>query len=200
LQQEGSLTHVPDGYFAERRYFTRPRGQELPTLLCRYDGFGQRHLDADHSPVPGLTDSPLALSIVAALQFLPIMLLSLVGGAVADRIPRRHLMFWTQLLGALQTILLGTLTITGTVTIWHIYVLAITLGIVNALNIPLRLAFVSELVPRELLPIAVALTSSAQNLGRIVGRPSAASRLPPSASAHHFTSTQRVSPASSSHC
>jgi MFS family permease len=67
-----------------------------------------------------LTDSPLALSIVAALQFLPIMLLSLVGGAVADRIPRRNLMFWTQLLGALQAIPLGTLTITGTVTIWHI--------------------------------------------------------------------------------
>jgi MFS family permease len=116
-----------------------------------------------------ITDSPLSLAIVASLQFLPIMLLSLVGGAVADRFPRRMLMFWTQLLGATQAILLGTLTITGTVTIWHIYALAITLGIVNALNMPLRLAFVSELVPRELLPVAVALTASAQNLGRIVG-------------------------------
>ncbi len=116
-----------------------------------------------------ITDSPLSLAIVASLQFLPIMLLSLIGGAVADRFPRRMLMFWTQLLGATQAILLGTLTITGTVTIWHIYALAITLGIVNALNIPLRLAFVSELVPRELMPVAVTLTASAQNLGRIVG-------------------------------
>lgn len=116
-----------------------------------------------------LTDSPFALAIVASLQFLPIMLLSLVGGAIADRFPRRNLMFWTQFLGAAQAIVLGTLTITGTVTIWHIYALAITLGIVNALNMPLRLAFVSELVPRELMPVAVALTASAQNLGRIVG-------------------------------
>src|SRR6478736_5490624 len=116
-----------------------------------------------------ITDSPLSLAIVASLQFLPIMLLSLIGGAVADRFPRRMLMFWTQLLGATQAILLGTLTITGTVTIWHIYALAITLGIVNALNIPLRLAFVSELVPRELMPVAVTLTASAQNLGRIIG-------------------------------
>jgi MFS family permease len=116
-----------------------------------------------------ITDSPLSLAIVASLQFLPIMLLSLIGGAVADRFPRRMLMFWTQLLGATQAILLGTLTITDTVTIWHIYALAITLGIVNALNIPLRLAFVSELVPRELMPVAVTLTASAQNLGRIVG-------------------------------
>ncbi len=116
-----------------------------------------------------LTDSPLALAFVASLQFLPIMLLSLVGGAVADRFPRHKLMFWTQLLGATQAILLGTLTIAGTVTVWHIYALAITLGIVNALNMPLRLAFVSELVPRELLSVAVALTASAQNLGRIIG-------------------------------
>lgn len=116
-----------------------------------------------------ITDSPLALAIVASLQFLPIMLLSLIGGAVADRFPRRKLMFWTQFLGAAQAVLLGTLAITDTVTIWHIYALAITLGVVNALNMPLRLAFVSELVPRDLLPVAVTLTASAQNLGRIVG-------------------------------
>lgn len=116
-----------------------------------------------------LTDSPLALASVASLQALPILLLSLVGGAVADRLPRHKLMFWTQLVGAMQAMLLGALAISGTVTVWHIYVLAVTLGIVNALNIPLRLAFVSELVPRDLLPVAVALTASAQNAGRIIG-------------------------------
>lgn len=116
-----------------------------------------------------LTNSPLALATVASLQFLPIMLLSLIGGALADRFPRRKLMFITQALAATQAILLGVLVVTHTVTIWHIYVLAVTLGLINALDAPLRQAFVSELVTIETLPNAIALTALAQNLGRIVG-------------------------------
>ena len=85
-----------------------------------------------------LTNSPIALATVTSLQFLPIMLLSLVGGAVADRLPRRRLMFTTQSLAACQAVLLGVLVLTNTVTIWHIYLLAITLGTINALDAPLR--------------------------------------------------------------
>lgn len=116
-----------------------------------------------------LTGSSLALATVASLQFLPIMLLALVGGAVADRFPRRKLMFFTQSFAALQALVLGTLVITDTVTIWHIYTLAITLGIINALDNPLRTAFVSELVGLKTLPNAIALVSMIQNMGRIVG-------------------------------
>jgi MFS family permease len=116
-----------------------------------------------------LTDSPLALAIVASLQFLPVMLFSLLGGAMADRFPRRNLMFITQSLGAAQALLLGVLTMTGTVSIWHVYVLAITLGMINALEAPLRQAFVGELVPTIYLPNAIAMQSMVQNLGRIVG-------------------------------
>jgi predicted MFS family arabinose efflux permease len=106
---------------------------------------------------------------VTSLQFLPVFLFSLIGGAIADRFPRQRLLFITQSLGATQAILLGTLCITGSVSIWHIYVLAVTLGIINALEAPLRQAFVSELVPVTHLPNAIAMVSMAQNLGRIVG-------------------------------
>jgi MFS family permease len=116
-----------------------------------------------------LTNSSLALATVASLQFLPIMLFSLIGGAVADSFPRRKLMFFTQAFAALQALGLGVLVITDAVTIWHIYVLAVTLGIINALDNPLRQAFVSELVDVPRLPNAIALVSMVQNMGRIVG-------------------------------
>jgi MFS family permease len=116
-----------------------------------------------------LTNSSLSLAAVASLQFLPIMLLALVGGAVADRFPRRKLMFATQTLAAVQAVVLGLLVATGHVTIWHVYALALTLGVINALDTPLRQAFVSELVPVAQLPNAIALTAMVQNMGRIVG-------------------------------
>lgn len=116
-----------------------------------------------------LTNSPLALATVAALQFLPITFLSLFGGAISDRFSRRKLMLATQLLGALQAALLGVLIVTGAIAIWHVYVLAFTLGVINALGMPLQLAFVSDFVPPSMLPVAVAMTAMAQNFGRIFG-------------------------------
>lgn len=116
-----------------------------------------------------LTGSPLALAIVTSLQFLPVMLLSLIGGALADRFPRRRLMILTQTLGATQATVLGILCATGTISIWHIYLLAMSLGVINALDAPLRQAFLGELVPPIYLPNAIAMGSLAQNLGRIVG-------------------------------
>jgi MFS family permease len=116
-----------------------------------------------------LTDSPFALATVASLQFLPVMLLSLIGGAVADRFPRRKLMLFTQSCAAVQACILGLLVVTGTINVWYIYAMAITLGISNALEAPLRQAFISELVPIGYLPNAIALQSMVQNLGRIIG-------------------------------
>jgi len=116
-----------------------------------------------------LTASPLSLAIVTSLQFLPVMLLSLIGGALADRFPRRRLLAVTQSLGAAQAAMLGLLCATGTIDIWHIYVLAVTLGVINALDAPVRQAFTSELVPPAYLPNAIAMGSLAQNMGRIVG-------------------------------
>ncbi|MGV1831107.1 MFS transporter [Agrobacterium vitis] len=116
-----------------------------------------------------LSDSSLALATVTSLQFLPIMLLALVGGVVADRFPRRRLMAITQSLAAVQALVLGVLVMTDTIALWHIYLLALSLGVINALDNPLRQAFVSELVDVPRLGNAIALVSMMQNLGRIIG-------------------------------
>jgi MFS family permease len=116
-----------------------------------------------------ISGSPISLAIVTSLQFLPVMLLSLIGGALADRFPRRRLMAITQTLGAAQAAVLGVLCLTDVVSIWHIYVMAMSLGVINALDAPLRQAFISELVPTPYLPNAIAMGSLAQNLGRIIG-------------------------------
>lgn len=116
-----------------------------------------------------LSDSPLALASVASLQFAPIMIFSLLGGAIADRFPRRKLMFMTQLLAALQAVVLGTIVASGNVTLWQIYLLAGVLGTINAIDQPLRIAFAGELVDAGRLPNAIALSTMAQNLGRVVG-------------------------------
>lgn len=116
-----------------------------------------------------LTNSPLALGTVVSLQFLPITFFTLFGGAFADRFPRRRVMFFTQTAAGLQALLLGTLVVTGTVQIWHVFVLAATLGLINSLDGPLRTAFAVDLVGREHLSNAVSLNSLVQNLGRILG-------------------------------
>ena len=116
-----------------------------------------------------LTNSPVALAIVTSLQFLPIFIFSLIGGAIADRFPRQKLMFFTMAMGGLQAAVLGILCLTGHISIWHIYVLAVSLGVINALDAPLRQSFISELVPVSHLPNAIAMGSLAQNLGRIIG-------------------------------
>ena len=116
-----------------------------------------------------LTGSALALGTVTALQFLPITLFTLFGGVIADRVPKRKVLMITQSLALVQATLMGILVVTGTVEIWHIYLLALMLGTVNAIDGPVRQSFVVELVGREQLVNAVALNSSIFNVARIVG-------------------------------
>ena len=114
-----------------------------------------------------LTPDPLALGIVGALQFGP--LLVPYGGAVADRWPRRNVLVATQAAAGLLALILFLLTVTHTVQLWHVFVLAFCLGIVNAVDMPTRQAFVSEMVPRENLLNAISLNSAQFNASRIVG-------------------------------
>ena len=116
-----------------------------------------------------MTGSPLALGTVTALQFLPIMLFTLFGGVFADRLPKRRMLVITQSLALLQASVLAVLVVTGSVELWHVYVLALFLGTINAFDGPVRQAFVVELVGRENLVNAVALNSSIFNVARIVG-------------------------------
>ena len=116
-----------------------------------------------------LTKSAWALGIVGALQFLPVMIFALFGGALADRIPKRKVILFTQSFSLVQAAALWLLIATGTVQLWHIFVLAILLGLTNAVDMPTRQAFVAEMTGREDLPNAIALNSSVFNLARIVG-------------------------------
>src|SRR6266568_1112758 len=107
-----------------------------------------------------LTHSAWQLGLVGALQALPILLFSLFAGVFADRWPKRHILLLTQSAAMIQAFLLWALIVTGTVQLWHIYVLAVLLGITRSLDTPTRQSFVVEMVGREDLPNAVALNSS----------------------------------------
>jgi MFS family permease len=116
-----------------------------------------------------LTHSAVQLGLVGALQALPVLLFSLIGGVLADRWPKRRVLLYTQTAAMLQALLLWILVATGTVQLWHVYVLALLLGLTSCLSRPASRSFVVELVGRADLPNAMALNSSLSNLTRIVG-------------------------------
>lgn len=116
-----------------------------------------------------LTQSPMAIGLVATLQFLPVLLLSLIGGVIADRVPRFRLILTTQLLAMLLVGIFALLVSSGQIQIWHIYLLALLQGIVNAIDQPVRQAFAIELVSKTDRSNAIALNSIMFNLSRIIG-------------------------------
>jgi MFS family permease len=116
-----------------------------------------------------LTHSAWQLGLVGALQSLPVLLFSLFGGVFADRWPKRRVLLVTQAAAMIQALLLWALVATGTIQLWHLYVLAMLLGLTNSLGRPTSQAFVVEMVGREDLPNAIALNSSLSTLARIVG-------------------------------
>ncbi len=116
-----------------------------------------------------LTHSAWQLGLVGALQAVPILLFSIFGGVFADRWPKRRVLLVTQAAAMIQALLLWVLIATGTLHLWHLYVLALLLGLTNSLGRPASRAFVVEMVGREDLPNAVALNSSLSSLTRIVG-------------------------------
>lgn len=116
-----------------------------------------------------LTHSAWLLGLVGALQFLPVMVLSLFGGVLADRLPKRTALLFTQSFALVQATVMWILVATGTVQIWHIMILAALLGLTNSLDMPTRQAFVVEMVGREDLPNGVALNSSIFNMARVLG-------------------------------
>ncbi len=117
-----------------------------------------------------LTDnSGTALGITTGLQFLPMLLFSLWGGVLADRYSKRRLLAGTQLFMGATALVLGVLDITDVVNVWHVYLLALLLGLGAALDHPVRAAFVSEMVGTDDLPNAVGLNSASFNAARIVG-------------------------------
>jgi MFS family permease len=116
-----------------------------------------------------LTNSGTALGVVTALQFGPALGLGLYGGVLADRGNKRLLLLATQSALALLALVLGVLDVAGVVTYWQVLLLALLLGVVTAIDTPVRQSFVVEMVGREDLANAVALNSTTFNAGRILG-------------------------------
>lgn len=114
-------------------------------------------------------DSGAALGLVLALQFTPVLLLSLYGGKLADRYDKRRLIIIANASWAVLALVLGLLVVTGAVQLWHVFVFAAGFGAVSALEVPVRQSFVSELVGRELLPNALSLNAATFNTARILG-------------------------------
>ena len=116
-----------------------------------------------------LTRDPIWLGIVAAAQFLPVMVLGLFAGVAADALPKRQVLIWTQVTMMLLAAILAVLVISGVVEVWMILVLAFLLGIANAVDMPVRQSFAFELVGREEVGSAVALNSAMFNGARVIG-------------------------------
>jgi MFS family permease len=114
-------------------------------------------------------DSGTALGMVTALQFTPLLLLTLYGGRLADRYDKRALLVGANLVSGALALLLALLALTGTVRLTHIYIAALGIGLVNAVEIPTRMSFVSELVRPELLPNASALSTAYFSIARVMG-------------------------------
>ena len=116
-----------------------------------------------------LTSDPLILGLVTALAFLPVLVLGLFGGLIADALPKRQTLIATQTVQMALAFILFALVVTDTVQVWQILVLATILGITNAVDMPTRQAFTVEMVGREDVANAVALNSAIFNGARIVG-------------------------------
>ena len=116
-----------------------------------------------------LTRSAWSLGLVSALQFIPVLFLSPVGGAMSDRFAKRRVLLVTQSTMMLQAFVLFALVRSGQVRFWHVAVLATIYGLGRAVDIPARQAFVTDLVGKPDLPNAVALNSIIFNSARIVG-------------------------------
>ncbi|MGH2445389.1 MAG: MFS transporter [Candidatus Limnocylindria bacterium] len=119
--------------------------------------------------VLALGGSPIQLGFVAVLQYGPAGVLASFGGVFADRIDKRRALILTQAAAACQALILFAVTATGIVEIWMVMVMAFVLGLVNAVDMPMRQSLAADLVPRNILANAIALNSMAFNSARIVG-------------------------------
>lgn len=114
-------------------------------------------------------DSPVALGIAIALQFLPTLALTLWAGVLADRLDKRKILLVVQVGIAACALGLGVLDLSGVVALWHVYVFCVLLGCFTAVETPARQSFVMEMVGREQVANAVALNSMTFNTARIIG-------------------------------
>ena len=116
-----------------------------------------------------MTNSPALLGIFGFANQIPILLLASVGGYVGDRYNRHRGVIWTQTVAMILSFVLAALALLGILRVWEIILIAFFAGVVNAFDVPIRQAFLVQMVGREDLPNAIALNSSIFNGARVVG-------------------------------
>jgi MFS family permease len=165
------MAKQPDASFGEK-YFPALRqrnfrlfwiGQCVSVIGTWMQNVGQAWLVLD------MTGSAAKLSVVSAIQFLPMMVLAIFAGPFVDRFPKRNTIIFTQSALALLALALALITWTHVVQYWMVLVLAFLLGMVQLIDNPTRQSYVIELAGRGALMNAVSLNSAAFNLARIVG-------------------------------
>ena len=147
-----------------------------------------------------LTHSPLAVGVLALAQFLPFTAFSLFAGVVVDRMDPRRTVIGTQICHMLLAATIATITLSGVVQAWHVYVIAFLGGTVQVLDAPARQQLTFRMVGRDALQNAVALNSSVFNASRIFGLPSRAYCSRRSAPGSASPSTRSASWPSSADC
>ena len=156
----------PGGAFAalsSRSYRIYISGQSLANTGAWMQSIAQDWL------IFNLTHSSTAVGVTMALQFLPILLLGLHAGAVADRLPRRRILLTTQSLNAAATLALAAMTLGGAVRPAHVYAFALLNGLIFAFDGPARQSFVTEVVPESRLRAAIALNAAVFQATRLIG-------------------------------
>jgi MFS family permease len=116
-----------------------------------------------------ISGSAAAIGVVSLGGTLPMLALGLVGGVVADRVPKRRVLLLTQSLIGTAALLYAALVLTGVVEVWHLMLVAALEGIAFAFNMPARQAFVAQVISRERLTNALALHNASANLARVLG-------------------------------
>ena len=118
-----------------------------------------------------LTNSAALLGVFGFANQIPILVLASVGGYVGDRYNRHLGVIWTQTVSMILAFTLAALTFTHLLQVWHLILIAFLVGIVNAFDVPIRQAFLVQMVGKEDLPNAIALNSSMFNSARVIGPP-----------------------------
>ena len=116
-----------------------------------------------------LTNSAFAVGLVSTLGSLPILLFTLYGGVVADRVDRHRFLIVLQSLMLIEALVLGSLVALDRITVEWVMILAVLFGLLAAFEVPVRQAFTADMVGKDDLMNAIALNSSAFNLARVVG-------------------------------
>ncbi len=136
--------------------------------LVSYTGMWVQRIAQDWL-VLSITGSPTAVGITTALQFLPTLLFGLIGGAIADRYPKRRVLLATQVGMSAMAAALAVLTLSHQVQVWHVFLIAFGLGTVTAVENPTRQSFVNEMVGPEQLRNAISINASVFQLGALIG-------------------------------